>query len=533
MVADDRAGIQHPITYYAHTPANIQSWFMAANPGATAADYAKYNQQMDQIHQDHTSGDSVLNAVVLGGLAVMTGGAAYAGLTGGAGATATTAAVTAGEVAAPLPSAAGGFGWTGASGMTTGELAGTGASATSTGGMFVGSNGALGSTGSSLGDGVLNGAVRGAGTSLITGGNPIVGAVTGGIGGGVSDVVGTPSITGNGTVDGIISSIGKSGIGTIVSGLFSGSSGSSGNSGNSGTDGLNLGGGSMGTTAASDASNLINAIGLFTGKTVNTNTTNSGGVTTDSGTNSKSTSTTSGTTAVNSGSVNTQKLDISQAGIDQMVNDLMSGNQGLASLTSMQKTAGLYDSSVNGQLTNDLTSRIVGEVAAKTGTTTTKIGGSTSTTGGSTTVTDNSTGPRTVTTGPSSTNTGSITNPQITLGQALAGISGAQLLSSLFGGSGSGSSGGLGGLLSSLVGNGKSTILPVDNSAPGVVDPATFTGGDAPPTFGLTDPNAVTPDPTNVIDTNVTPGGNFIGGQIDLGNSSNYIDPSNYDWLGG
>jgi hypothetical protein len=69
---------------------------------------------------------------------------------------------------------------------------------------------------------------------------------------------------------------------------------------------------------------------------------------------------------VSSGRTVTQGLDISQEGVDAMIRDILESNQGLAATSSGQKTAGLYNSTVNNQLVNDLVSRASGEVAKAT-----------------------------------------------------------------------------------------------------------------------------------------------------------------------
>jgi hypothetical protein len=98
-------------------------------------------------------------------------------------------------------------------------------------------------------------------------------------------------------------------------------------------------------------SGISNLAGLFTSKKSSTTTSKSGGTTTQS-----------------SGS------DITQEGINKIVSDILSGTNGLASVASGQKGAGLYNSSTNQQLVNDLLSRTSGEAAklsAKTVTNTT------------------------------------------------------------------------------------------------------------------------------------------------------------------
>lgn len=104
---------------------------------------------------------------------------------------------------------------------------------------------------------------------------------------------------------------------------------------------------------------------------------------------SQNSSTSSYSTTYNSGSTNTSQLNISQAGVNYMVNNLLSGNQGLQSVMEPQHQAGLYNSSVNTQLTNDFVSRIVGNVAAATGVTVQNIGPSSSTTSGGSSTSSN------------------------------------------------------------------------------------------------------------------------------------------------
>lgn len=72
-------------------------------------------------------------------------------------------------------------------------------------------------------------------------------------------------------------------------------------------------------------------------------------------------------------STTTTGTDISAEGINALIAQIMGGANGLASVAGGQKSAGLYNSTTNEQLVNDLTSRTAGEVAkasAKTTTTT-------------------------------------------------------------------------------------------------------------------------------------------------------------------
>ena len=70
----------------------------------------------------------------------------------------------------------------------------------------------------------------------------------------------------------------------------------------------------------------------------------------------------------------TTSSNVSAEGITAMLNQILGSSQGLASVASGQHSAGLYNSTVNQQLINDLSTRAAGEVAQKTaGTTTTQV----------------------------------------------------------------------------------------------------------------------------------------------------------------
>lgn len=101
-------------------------------------------------------------------------------------------------------------------------------------------------------------------------------------------------------------------------------------------------------------SGVANLAGLFLGS--NSTVTNSGGTTTvtESG----------GTTTM------TQQESVSQAAVDALVNSILSGTQGLAAVSSGQKGAGLYNSSTNSMLVNDLIARSAAEGAKLNKTTT-------------------------------------------------------------------------------------------------------------------------------------------------------------------
>lgn len=75
-------------------------------------------------------------------------------------------------------------------------------------------------------------------------------------------------------------------------------------------------------------------------------------------------------TTVNKGgtttATSTTGLDITQEGINKMLKDILGGAGGLAAVSSGQRSSGMYNSTVNQQLTNDLMDRATGTVAAKT-----------------------------------------------------------------------------------------------------------------------------------------------------------------------
>lgn len=86
---------------------------------------------------------------------------------------------------------------------------------------------------------------------------------------------------------------------------------------------------------------------------------------------------------VTSGGSSVSQTQLSDADANKLVQSLLSSTQGLASVTQGQKTAGLYNSTVNTQLANDLLAKVSAEVAAKKApTVTTKAPTTTTTTQG-------------------------------------------------------------------------------------------------------------------------------------------------------
>ena len=75
--------------------------------------------------------------------------------------------------------------------------------------------------------------------------------------------------------------------------------------------------------------------------------------------------------AIGGKSTTVSNSGISSAGLSALLNQILSSNQGLASVAGGQNTAGLYNSTVQTQMVNDLLTRSAGEVAAKGPTSTT------------------------------------------------------------------------------------------------------------------------------------------------------------------
>lgn len=75
-------------------------------------------------------------------------------------------------------------------------------------------------------------------------------------------------------------------------------------------------------------------------------------------------------------SSSTQSSNITPEGIAALVQKMLEGNAGLANVSSAQKQSGMYNSTTNSMLTNDLLTRIAGEAASanKSTTTTNKQG---------------------------------------------------------------------------------------------------------------------------------------------------------------
>ncbi len=62
----------------------------------------------------------------------------------------------------------------------------------------------------------------------------------------------------------------------------------------------------------------------------------------------------------------TESLDISQEGVDKIIQDILSSEQGLAAIFGAENTAGIFNSSVSAQASGDLLSKLAGEIAKLT-----------------------------------------------------------------------------------------------------------------------------------------------------------------------
>jgi len=156
---------------------------------------------------------------------------------------------------------------------------------------------------------------------------------------------------------------------------------------------------------------------------------------TDTGATTTGTTSTSGRTDVSttSGRTDVQQLMLSDEDVNLLVNKILESNQGLASVTSGEKAAGLYGATTTGTMAGNLVARAAAEAEAKRAPLVTKIGGQTTTniTGGTTGTTSSITGPSTRTaetvTGPSTIKTDKAS--AIDMGDALRKAAGLGLSS--------------------------------------------------------------------------------------------------------
>jgi len=175
--------------------------------------------------------------------------------------------------------------------------------------------------------------------------------------------------------------------------------------------------------AEKSSDDILNLIGLITGKSGS-----SSGSTTQSGTKTSST-----------------QANITKEGMQSLINDILAGPGGVASIGAAEKAAGLYGGSTGVLLQNDLVARTAAKLAAaQAGTTTTE------TTSGDTTSkgrTDQ--------------------DPTIDPLKALGGIAGVSLLNSLLQGAGVGGISGVTGSISDLIKAGGSGLAGLIGGAAG------------------------------------------------------------------
>lgn len=89
----------------------------------------------------------------------------------------------------------------------------------------------------------------------------------------------------------------------------------------------------------------------------------------------------SGSTTGSTSSTSTTSSNISDAGVQEMLKEILEGNGGIKTIANAEKSAGLYNSSSGTLLTNDLLTSAAAKVAvAKAGTTTTTSGNTAGTT---------------------------------------------------------------------------------------------------------------------------------------------------------
>ncbi len=62
----------------------------------------------------------------------------------------------------------------------------------------------------------------------------------------------------------------------------------------------------------------------------------------------------------------TEQLDISPEGVNKIIQDILSGEQGLAAIFGGEQSVGIFDSSVAAQAGGDLLSKLAGEIAKLT-----------------------------------------------------------------------------------------------------------------------------------------------------------------------
>lgn len=147
--------------------------------------------------------------------------------------------------------------------------------------------------------------------------------------------------------------------------------------------------GAVNGTKKSTDSGSVNTQTLLTGQQNTFGTTNNSGIQINSGrvdsgsslqqnSGRTDTSTTGPSSSVtyNSGRVDTAQVLLTPDAINRLITQALQGSSGLAAVTSGQAASGGYDTTVNTFLTNDLLTRVAGDVAVRGAITETRIGAS-------------------------------------------------------------------------------------------------------------------------------------------------------------
>jgi isocitrate dehydrogenase len=78
-------------------------------------------------------------------------------------------------------------------------------------------------------------------------------------------------------------------------------------------------------------------------------------------------STTQNDKTTNVSGTSTDQLVVDQAGIDKLVQDILSSNQGLSEIFAGEQSSGLYNSTTAASMAGDLAAKVAGEIAKLTG----------------------------------------------------------------------------------------------------------------------------------------------------------------------
>lgn len=84
------------------------------------------------------------------------------------------------------------------------------------------------------------------------------------------------------------------------------------------------------------------------------------------GSSTSTSGTQSGTSTVTGSRRQTEQLEIDQAAIQKIIEDVLGGPEGLATIFAGEQNAGIFDSSVAAQASGDIAAKLVGELAKLT-----------------------------------------------------------------------------------------------------------------------------------------------------------------------